>query len=71
MKRENKVKHIIYITIEKLDYYVKSHGGKDNSIIHDALYLIQLLLTVSNSEAILTDSEWAVCLISGYGELLT
>ena len=43
---------------EKLDYYAKSQRGKNTSVIHDTLPLIQLFLNISNSEAMLIHSEW-------------
>ena len=53
------MKHRICITKEKLAYHVKSYGGKNTSVIHKAIPLIQLSLTISKSEAILSHSEWA------------
>ena len=47
------------ITKQKLDYYDNSYRGKNTSVIHDTIPLIQLLLTISNSEAIQSHSEWA------------
>ena len=53
------MKHRIRITKKKkLDYYAKSYRGKNTSVIHDAIHLIQLLLSISSSEAILSHSEW-------------
>ena len=42
--------------------------GKDMSVAHDTVPLIELLVSISSSEAILIHSDWA-CLTSGYGEL--
>ena len=52
-RQNNDVKHIICSTKEKLDNYAQTITGKNTSIIHDAITLIHLLLTISNSEAIL------------------
>ena len=58
-RQNNDVQHRICITKEKLDYYVKSYRGKNTSVIHEAIPLIQLLLTISNSDAILSHSQCA------------
>ena len=47
----------ICIIKEKLDCY--NYRGKNTSVIHDAVPPIQLLLTNSNSEAVLNHSECA------------
>ena len=53
------MKHRICITKEKLGDYANGYRDKNTSVIPEALPLIQLLLTSSNSEAILSHSEWA------------
>ena len=58
VSRQN-VKHRLCITKEKLDCYSESYTGKSTSVVHEATPLIQWLLTTSNSEAILSHSEWA------------
>ena len=60
-RQNNDLNNRICATKEKLDYYTKSYLGKNTSVIYEGilLSLIQLLLTICNSEAILSYSEWA------------
>ena len=59
IKYNNEVKHKLCITNEKLDYNANSCTGKNTSAIHEAISLIQSLLTISNPDVILSHSEWA------------
>ena len=59
LRQNNDVEHRICITKEKLDCYAKSQRGKNTSVKYEVIPPVQLLLIISNSEAILSHIEWA------------